>query len=244
MDNGIDHDTGEIGLPAASVRAATASAQARVQIERDRSGYGAAGLHFAIWQAVQKMPVWIKAEKEGARSVKYAPLKDILSVVRPILSEHGIRVRQGADRSWPADEGGGVKGRLVPVYTDLIHVPTGDMERTQIEMPLMKLDPQGMGSAIMYGRRYTLLAALGLTTDEADNDGAKAVVRKLGEKSQNSPECQALLDEIAAAKNIEALTKWSGDKKNTARLNQLEEAESERVLTAYTDRRETLSAAE
>lgn len=240
-ENGYDHATGELPLPPTSVRAASSMAQSRVQIERDRSGFGATSLHFAIWQAVQQMPVWIKAEKDGNRA-KYAPLKDILSVVRPLLLAQGVRIRQGADRSWPADEGGGIKGRLVPVYTDLIHVPTGEMERTQLEMPILKLDPQGMGSAITYGRRYTLLAALGLATDEADDDGAKAVVRKLGEKAENSVECQTMLDEIKEFTKLDKLTDWA--KKNTGRLNQLDDAESERVLAAYSSKREDLSSAE
>lgn len=241
----IEHDmeTGEV-MPNGRIsqRAMSASAQARVMMDRDRTGYGATGLHFAIWQAVKEMPVWIKSEAQGNRA-KYAPLKDILHVVRPLLEKNGIRIRQGSDKSWGMDDGG-AKGRLVPVYTDLIHVPTGEYERTQIEIPITRLDPQSMGSALTYGRRYTLIAALGLATDEADDDGARAMPVTLTDKPSDSAQLQALQDELKAIDSLDKLNKWGSDGKVRSRINELSEGEHERLRIAYGDKREALSSAE
>lgn len=243
MSEHIDSDTGEIRPNGIASRASAAAAQAHVQTFAMRNGVGASGLHFAIWQAIQQMPVWITTDKSGAHKIKYATLKAILEVVRPVLMQHGVRIRQGADRTFGADEGGGVKGRLVPVYTDLIHAPTGEFERTQIEIPITRLDPQSMGSAITYGRRYTLLAALGLTSDEADDDGARAMPIDLSAKRSDSDELVALKSDIDGCKDVAALTKWVMDPKNRKRIDQLGEVDADRLREHYSSKREQLSSA-
>jgi hypothetical protein len=243
MSEHIDSDTGEIRTNGIAARASAHAAQAHVATFAMRNGAGASSLHFAIWQAVQQMPVWITTDKSGAHKIKYATLKAILEVVRPVLMQHGVRIRQGADRTFGADEGGGVKGRLVPVYTDLIHAPTGEFERTQIEIPITRLDPQSMGSAITYGRRYTLLAALGLTSDEADDDGARAMPVDLSAKRSDSDELVALKSDIDGCKDVAALTKWVMDPKNRKRIDQLGEVDADRLREHYSSKREQLSSA-
>lgn len=250
MSEHVDMETGEIKPNGIAHRASAAAAQAHLQQFAMRNAAGASGLHFAVWQAVQKMPVWITTDASASVSEKsqtkahYATLKRILETVRPLLSEAGIRIRQGSDRTFGADEGGGVKGRLVPVYTDLIHVPTGEFERTQIEIPISRLDPRSMGSAITYGRRYTLLAALGLATDEADDDGQSAMPKDIHGRAKLSGECEALIADINKQKTIDALTQWGIDPKNRKRLDQLNDVETDRVQTAYSAKREALSSAE
>src|SRR6185295_11433800 len=77
-------------------------------------------LEMALMAAVSKMPVWITTDEKakiemktgGAFNVKYATLKQILSVVRPILLAEGVRIKQGANPSWTMDTGA-VKGKLV-----------------------------------------------------------------------------------------------------------------------------------
>lgn len=235
MSEHMDQETGELRPNGIAARASSFAASAKVQIERDRSGYGATGLHFAVWQAVQTMPIWITTDKSGAHKIKYATLKAILEVVRPALTTHGVRIRQGADRSWGADEGGGVKGRLVPVYTDLVHVPTGEFERTQIEIPVSRLDAQSMGSAITYGRRYTLLAALGLATDEADDDGRGAMPNDITARVQESDELSALKAEVSKVKEATKLAELGRDEKFKKRANQLSSEEATLLRTHYQD---------
>jgi hypothetical protein len=244
MTEHIDQETGEVKPNGISARVSAAAAAAHMQTFAMRNGAGASSLHFSVWQAISEMPIWITTDKSGAHRMKYATLKAILEVVRPLLMKQGIRIRQGADRTYGADEGGGVKGRLVPVYTDLIHVPTGEFERTQIEIPISKLDPQAMGSAVSYGRRYTLLAALGLATDEADDDGARAMPVDLASKRTDSDDLLSLKADIDGAKDIAALTKWASDAKVRKKIDQLGEAEADRLREHYSNKREALSSAE
>jgi hypothetical protein len=200
---------------------------------------GGRSLDEALFMAQAELPNWVKAEKAGARG-KYAPLGAILAVVRPIFAKHGIRIRQGSDRSWPLDEGGGTKGRLVPVWTELIHTPSGERERTVLEMPLPKLDPQGMGSAVTYGRRYGLLAAIGLASDEADDDGARAKRQDVTEAQEESAALISLKAEVSAVKDLAGLVKWATDAKIKRAIDDLSEGEAVLLRSHWAQRKRDL----
>jgi hypothetical protein len=200
---------------------------------------GGRSLDEALFRAQAELPNWVKAEKAGARG-KYAPLGAILAVVRPIFAKHGIRIRQGSDRSWPLDEGGGTKGRLVPVWTELIHTPSGERERTVLEMPLPKLDPQGMGSAVTYGRRYGLLAAIGLASDEADDDGARAKRQDVTEAQEESAALISLKAEITAVKDLAGLVKWATDSKIKRAVDDLSEGDAVLLRQHWAQRKRDL----
>lgn len=223
MDEGLsfDRETGEIPI---SEKAIAANAKG-LAIERELElCIGNYEINSAILSAVEKLPIWIKAEAKGNHA-KYAKLHTILHTVRPVLLAEKIRIRQGASRSWSCDEGGGIKGRLIPVFTDLIHVPSGQVERTEFEVPLVKLDPQAMGSAITYGKRWTLLAGLGLATDEADDDGEAATLKSINEAHTDSPELAAMTVEMSAKKDATALAEWANDSKSKKRYSQLSDVE-------------------
>jgi len=81
----------------------------------------------------------------------YATLKQVLSEVKPILSEVGLLITQ------PIDERG-----IGTVITD-----GKDSISSFIAIPL-GLAPQPLGSAISYFRRYTLCSLLALEIDDDD----------------------------------------------------------------------------
>ena len=130
----------------------------------------------------------------------------------------------------------------MPVYTDFIHVVTGEIERTQVEIPLTRLDPQAMGSAITYGKRYTIVAGLGLATDEADDDGARAMPRDVTAAVTETSLLEELKAELKACKTKEALIKWGTDPKTKKRTNELSDDEAVLLRTAYADRSRELIA--
>jgi len=100
---------------------------------------------------------------------KYAPLPDILNQVRPLLTEQGILLLQNA--------GTDTNGNLF-VQTRLLY--KGDKGQETIETDRLILHPdtgksksdiQAVGSAITYGRRYQLMALLGIAGEGDDDDG-------------------------------------------------------------------------
>ena len=63
----------------------------------------------------------------------------------------------------------------MPAYLEpkLVHAESGQFLASLAGIPLSKHDPQAMGSAITYGRRYSLSAMLGIVTED-DDDGNMA----------------------------------------------------------------------
>ena len=91
----------------------------------------------------------------------YASLSNIQDAISKPLSESGLVYSQ-----MPT----GVNG----LCTILIHAESGEYMMDSYTMPVSKPnDPQAVGSAITYAKRYALAGILGLNIDE-DDDGNKA----------------------------------------------------------------------
>lgn len=197
-------------------------------------------LHEAIHKTIAALPIWIKQDESAAITDKvkrkYATLKAIMSVVRPIATQHGIRIRQGCDHAWALDTGQ-TKGRMVPVFTELVHSATGETERTTVEIPLTRMDAQAMGSAISYGRRYGILAAFGLTTDEADDDGHAARAKaSITDAQDDSQELWIIKEEIKGCETLKALADWGKKVDESGRIEKLSEHDAAAARVYYSDR--------
>jgi hypothetical protein len=90
----------------------------------------------------------------------YAPLADILNMVRPLLNKHGLSIVQSA----------GGDGERISVSTLIMHDSGEWIETDPLYAKLDKANPQHAGIGVTYCRRYSLNAALGISGEE-DNDG-------------------------------------------------------------------------
>lgn len=108
-------------------------------------------------------------------SYRYADLGDALSMVRPVFQKHGLAVIQNA--SSPNDS-------TVLITTTIIHSSGQYLTFEPLALPSGRT-AQETGSAITYGRRYHLLASLGLATD--DDDGASAAPRQQKQTRSQEP---------------------------------------------------------
>lgn len=111
---------------------------------------------------------------------KYATLASIWTAARIPLSMNGLSVAQVPD--W-TPEG-------LQLTTMLMHSSGQYISNTYPINPI-KDDPQGIGSALSYARRYTLAAMIGATSDE-DDDGNEASqpARQNGPQRQQTPVTQ------------------------------------------------------
>lgn len=93
---------------------------------------------------------------------KYAPLQDVLNLVRPLLSKYGLSVIQH-----PSGD-----GEHISISTVLLHESGEWIEFDPLVLKAEKVTPQGAGSAITYGRRYALSAVLGIASEDDDDANA------------------------------------------------------------------------
>lgn len=107
----------------------------------------------------------VQMKSGGNYGYKYADLADTIQSVRPKLAAHGLVVMQNASTTNPD---------LVMISTTLLHSSGEWITFDPLAMPAGRT-AQETGSAISYGRRYHLLACLGLAAE--DDDGATASAR-------------------------------------------------------------------
>ena len=135
----------------------------------------------AVARASATMPAVPKDSTNPHFRSKFASLDGIIERTKPVLAANDLAIVQGtADESAPG---------TVTVEMMLLH-KSGEWLMSQVTMPLAKNDPQGVGSAITYGRRYLVAAMLSLAADEDDD----------GNQSSHKPEAVK-----AAAKPLKAL---------------------------------------
>jgi len=94
---------------------------------------------------------------------KYSDLAAVMDVARGPLAENELFVTQTTD----ADIADG----FLAVETTLVH-SSGEWIAGCLKIPLVKNDPQGLGSAMTYARRYALQAILGLAAEDDDGEAA------------------------------------------------------------------------
>ena len=102
-----------------------------------------------------------KAATNPAFKSKYADLSEVVEAVVPALNKAGIGVMQ-----FPSYD-----GELVGVTTVLMHESGATVTGT-LHLRPSKSDPQGVGSAVTYARRYSLLAMTGAAPEDDDGNSA------------------------------------------------------------------------
>lgn len=101
---------------------------------------------------------------------KYASLASVIESCRALLTQNQILLTQTPVCA-PLELGGG----YLALETRLTHVDSGQWMQSVLVMPLPKNDPQGLGSAITYARRYAISAILGIVTEDDDGNAASGV---------------------------------------------------------------------
>lgn len=93
----------------------------------------------------------------------YADLGSMWNACRKPLAENGLAIVQTVEQ---------MEGK--PCLVTLLGHTSGEWIKSVLPLPLAKMDPQAIGSAITYCRRYALGAIVGISATE-DDDGEKAM---------------------------------------------------------------------
>lgn len=113
----------------------------------------------------RSMFVKVKKDKQNTHlKNRYATLDSVLDAITPALTDNDLMLMQDMIESEAPNR--------IKVETTVIHV-SGQWVKFYAELPIVKNDPQGVGSAFTYARRYAAAAAFGLS--QADDDAQIAV---------------------------------------------------------------------
>ncbi len=166
----------------------------------------------ALLAAQKQITFASKDAKNPAFRSTYADLPAVIDAIKPALNEQGIAFVQTLSPSEPG---------FLAITTRLMH-ESGEWVEDTATIPLQKLDPQGYGSAVTYGRRYSLASITGLYQDDDDGNAASGpkTAPKVAKVTERQAETlQALAGEVGAdvavffayvAKNTGAdIDKWS-----------------------------------
>lgn len=109
----------------------------------------------------------VKDSANPAYRSKYADLSACIEATQKALNKHGIAVMQAPQ----------LDGQMVTITTRLQH-KSGQWYESDLTLPAVqreRFDSQSVGSAITYGRRYSLQAILNLATTDDDGNAASGI---------------------------------------------------------------------
>ena len=116
----------------------------------------------ALAKAQGEMPAVAKTKTNPFFHSTYADLADVVKVIGPVLAKHGLAYTQHVETA----------GQDAVLTTTLMH-SSGQHVSSTAPLYVGKHDPQGLASAVTYGRRMALTAAVGCVAD-SDDDGNAA----------------------------------------------------------------------
>lgn len=204
----------------------------------------------AFAEALAKAQGEIKTAGRGKENPffksSYADLAAIRDACVSALSKNGIAYVQmtqfDGDSRW--------------LETTLMH-SSGQWMRGKYPLRPVKDDPQGLGSAITYAKRYALAAAVGVVSVDEDDDGeaasgrhTKTGVAPEGNGTPDKPDRKAAankwadqaLHDIQTIKTGERMSTWHRENANAiAALRGFNEAKHKRLVEAIQQRTADLS---
>ena len=125
------------------------------------------GIAPALIKAQGEMSGIAKEGNNPAFRSKYVTLDSILDTIRPVLTKHGLMLSQGITSQSVTDD----KVTAIEVESRIIHA-SGEWVAQGVVVPITKHDAHGFGSALTYGRRYSVSSLLAISADEDDDGNA------------------------------------------------------------------------
>lgn len=140
-----------------------------------------------IAKAKKEIGAIVKDAENDFFKAKYFDINKLIEIVEPKLEAQGLLLMQ------PIYDG--------KVVTRIICIETGEELKSEMTLPVQD-NPQKIGSAITYYRRYTLTSLLALQAE--DDDGNKSAKKEVEKGNLTEPIVNA---EVAKKTPIEDLKK-------------------------------------
>lgn len=177
-----------------------------------------------------------KAASNPAFKSKYADLSEVVEATVPALNANGIGVIQAP----------GYDGDLVSIETVFLH-ESGASCTGVLRLRPSKTDPQGVGSAITYGRRYSLLAMTGAAPEDDDGNAASGPRQQPQREEPKPPtlseRADAFVGILNSVETVADLEKaWAKGSKLCADLDLKDPDKLAAITGLYEARRDDLDA--
>lgn len=183
---------------------------------------------FAKTQQEMKQP--LKDANNPFFKSKYVPLENVVEAITESASKNGLSFTQFPS----SDEFGNVT-----VGTLVMHESGEWIEYDPIKMKPVKNDPQSIGSAITYAKRYALSAIFGITSDQDDDGNEATQTKKQPAKKASDPvvsieQANFYLKEIAKiatekGKEDGSVAKWFLQHLGVANYKQIKQSQVEQA---------------
>lgn len=157
-------------------------------------------LALALSKAQGQMKFAAKDANNPFFKSKYADLASVIEAIKVPLSANGIAFVQATD----------FEDQAVIVETVLMH-ESGEWISGKLRMQPTKNDPQGVGSAVTYAKRYGLQALAGVPSDDDDGNAATGLQGAPAAKPAPAKPMPAKVKEAAAALKPHAKGTISGN---------------------------------
>lgn len=170
--------------------------------------------HSETLSAIAPAIVAALAEIEGASKGavnphfknRYANLEAVIDASKATLAKHGLALMQ-----FP----GAMQGNAMTLETVLLHTSGEWLTGSEaFGVALAKADPQGIGSALTYARRYAQMSALNMPAVDDDGEaatnrqGSQSVARKSSAQAKRDGDDEKIKGAIAACKDEDELNAW------------------------------------
>ena len=152
-----------------------------------------------LFNLQQEIGTISKDAKNPFYKSKYFDINSLIKQLQPLLKKHKLLLLQPIEEDM--------------VYSKLICISGTGGVVSALKLPELN-DPQKLGSAITYYRRYTLASLLGLQAVDDDANVASGVTEDKKWLNQNTPEFSKAIEFIKGGGSIEAIkSKYKVSKK-------------------------------
>lgn len=160
-----------------------------------------------LFNLQQEIGTISKDAKNPFYKSKYFDINSLIKQLQPLLKNHRLLLLQPIEEDM--------------VVSKLICIDGTGGVISALKLPEIN-DPQKLGSAITYYRRYTLGSLLGLQAEDDDGNAASAKTEELKSLNPNTPEYSKAIEYIKGGGSIDAIkTKYKVSKKVADELAKL-----------------------
>ncbi len=172
--------------------------------------------------------------KSGSYNVDYSSLAYVMKMIKAKMIKQDLMFQQYTGKISSSGTGAG-SINYIPIITKVMHVPSGEYQIFLIPIPVGQATAHAIGSALTFGKRYSLMSYFGLAT--VDDNAMKSLNEKIDD-AEAEEISQAIIERMKDCKTVEQLNEWG--EKNSIAIKMLGSKTSYHIYQEFKSFKETL----